>query len=578
MSTEVRWRRGTTAQHASFTGALGEITVDTDKKTVVVHDGTTPGGNPVGGSTYVQAGTGAVPRTVESRLREVVSVKDFGAVGDNTTSDQAALVNAFASANTSGAVLYFPAGTFVSTANIPNFHNVKKEGPGVVRRGTDSFAVAAKATTTNRVYVGTAGADTNDGITAALPVLTEQRAFDILSTYGPTLPGSWIITFAAGVYNGGVTFPENLRSTNRITLTGPVVNTPNVPTAIFDGGNTRAFGLNFNGSNKMLISNILFRNYTTYGIVSQDLCDIYTDNVHCTNTGTGIKMQQGRLRVAGGILKDSATGIVAIGGCTFTIGAAATNLATGVVIQNMAVSGMLIQEQSNGHVDFGTFTSCVTGVELIINSRVHLNNCLIQNNTEAGVACKVASSWLNNNNTFTNNVVNWKNMSDGLELNRSSLQPAILRTGLDTTPTTHTGTTTETTLKTFSGNSAIPADSFVWNGRSVKVIVTGQFTGTTGTKTLRVKIGGNLLSGIVSVASSTGFFRFESNIIATGATAQVYNALLLDSSSSVVKADSGTRAVNMKTGAAMPITITGELNVAGESIVIHFVEVYETGG
>lgn len=40
-------RRGTTAQHASFTGLLGEVTVDTDKDTIVVHDGSTAGGFPL---------------------------------------------------------------------------------------------------------------------------------------------------------------------------------------------------------------------------------------------------------------------------------------------------------------------------------------------------------------------------------------------------------------------------------------------------------------------------------------------------------------------------------------------------
>lgn len=47
MSTAVQLRRGTTAQHASFTGAVGEVTVDTSKDTVVVHDGTTAGGHPL---------------------------------------------------------------------------------------------------------------------------------------------------------------------------------------------------------------------------------------------------------------------------------------------------------------------------------------------------------------------------------------------------------------------------------------------------------------------------------------------------------------------------------------------------
>ena len=44
MATRIQFRRGTSAQHASFTGAVGEMTVDTDKDVVVVHDGSTAGG------------------------------------------------------------------------------------------------------------------------------------------------------------------------------------------------------------------------------------------------------------------------------------------------------------------------------------------------------------------------------------------------------------------------------------------------------------------------------------------------------------------------------------------------------
>jgi hypothetical protein len=47
MATQIQWRRGNTAQTATFTGAVAEITVDTDKKTIVVHDGTTAGGIPL---------------------------------------------------------------------------------------------------------------------------------------------------------------------------------------------------------------------------------------------------------------------------------------------------------------------------------------------------------------------------------------------------------------------------------------------------------------------------------------------------------------------------------------------------
>jgi hypothetical protein len=44
MATELRLRRGTTAQNAAFTGAMAELTVDTQTKSLIVHDGVTPGG------------------------------------------------------------------------------------------------------------------------------------------------------------------------------------------------------------------------------------------------------------------------------------------------------------------------------------------------------------------------------------------------------------------------------------------------------------------------------------------------------------------------------------------------------
>jgi len=47
MAKQVQFRRGTTSEHSTFTGAVGEITVDTDKDVVVVHDGSTAGGFPL---------------------------------------------------------------------------------------------------------------------------------------------------------------------------------------------------------------------------------------------------------------------------------------------------------------------------------------------------------------------------------------------------------------------------------------------------------------------------------------------------------------------------------------------------
>ena len=47
MATQVQFRRGTTGEHSAFIGAVGEVTVDTEKKTVCIHDATTLGGFPL---------------------------------------------------------------------------------------------------------------------------------------------------------------------------------------------------------------------------------------------------------------------------------------------------------------------------------------------------------------------------------------------------------------------------------------------------------------------------------------------------------------------------------------------------
>jgi len=69
-------RRGTTAQHASFTGLLGELTVDTDKDVVVVHDGSTAGGFPL-----ARAKGGTLEDSVVRGLEEDVNVVASAATG-----------------------------------------------------------------------------------------------------------------------------------------------------------------------------------------------------------------------------------------------------------------------------------------------------------------------------------------------------------------------------------------------------------------------------------------------------------------------------------------------------------------
>ena len=67
---------------------------------------------------YNQGGTGASTRTVQSRLQDYVSVKDFGAVGDNVVDDTAAIQAAADHCNITGQSLFVPAGEYKITSTI----------------------------------------------------------------------------------------------------------------------------------------------------------------------------------------------------------------------------------------------------------------------------------------------------------------------------------------------------------------------------------------------------------------------------------------------------------------------------
>jgi hypothetical protein len=68
MPKQVRLRRGTTAQHAAFTGAEGELTFDTSKKVLVIHDGVIVGGKPVDGFVKLNPGSTLTPQTIAGPL------------------------------------------------------------------------------------------------------------------------------------------------------------------------------------------------------------------------------------------------------------------------------------------------------------------------------------------------------------------------------------------------------------------------------------------------------------------------------------------------------------------------------
>lgn len=88
------------------TGAVGSDKIATGA--VVGHLGFTPASN-----TFTQTGTGAVARPLHDKARDVVSVKDFGAVGNGVTDDTAAIQAAINAAKPLGLKVRIPAGIYL---------------------------------------------------------------------------------------------------------------------------------------------------------------------------------------------------------------------------------------------------------------------------------------------------------------------------------------------------------------------------------------------------------------------------------------------------------------------------------
>ena len=89
--------------------------------------------------SFTQTGTGATARTVDSKLKDVVSVKDFGAVGDGATNNYSVFNAVLASGAKS---IYVPQGTYLISQQINHTQSdVSWFGPGVIELGANNMYV-----------------------------------------------------------------------------------------------------------------------------------------------------------------------------------------------------------------------------------------------------------------------------------------------------------------------------------------------------------------------------------------------------------------------------------------------------
>ena len=361
---------------------------------------------------YLPAGTGAVSTYIANKLKERVSVKDFGAAGDGVTDDTSAIQLAVTYALSVSAVVEWPKGNYITSASINNFHLVKHEGSGILKRGSNSWVINGYSGS-NYLYIATSGNDSNDGLSSSQPQKTVQSIFNALANWQDALlrNGVFYVVLAAGTYTEGL-YISGLKSRNRIVVQGPDVGgSPNTPTAIIDGTSAAAqAGLYFAKGMYVQVQDVLCRNFTLssvgYGVVVDALCDLYTKNVHATgNQYAGICGDDSSVvRVEGGKLNNNVFyGFRAHDNTDYTVGYHGS-VSARTQIQNNGSAGIAILTGSQGHIDYCDLSTNHRNVMLQDNARVHILGSTFTGATIADVVADPTCSWYDDTatvNTFS---------------------------------------------------------------------------------------------------------------------------------------------------------------------------------
>lgn len=112
---------------------------------------------------FLQTGATAVSRTVQSKLRDTLSVKDFGAVGNGSTDDTTAIQNAIDTAAFSSQYrsVYFPAGTYIIQGTLRGGTNLNLIGDGI------GISILKKAPASAGHILDVIGSSTKENVTVS---------------------------------------------------------------------------------------------------------------------------------------------------------------------------------------------------------------------------------------------------------------------------------------------------------------------------------------------------------------------------------------------------------------------------
>ena len=188
MPTQLQFRRGNTAQTNAFTGVQAEITVDTEKNLIVVHDGLTAGGFPAAPLAMAQAAFDSANNSAVAGL----AFDRANAAFNKANTDQALAGTAFNQAN--AAFTQANSGITLAQAAFNSANNVAPQVQPAFDKANTAYNAASDAynfATTANVTANAAFIKANTGVTLA------QAAFDSANNVAPQIQPSFDTANAA---------------------------------------------------------------------------------------------------------------------------------------------------------------------------------------------------------------------------------------------------------------------------------------------------------------------------------------------------------------------------------------------